>query len=88
MTSDATILVVNHGDSAARNLKELLEFMDTPRVQVANPDNWRESLGERRLQAVFIGPDLVDAEIDTLLAAVGEMDPNVSIVLLNEAATE
>jgi hypothetical protein len=81
------ILVVNRAAEPARNLKELIEFMDTPRVRATVPECWREALGDYRLQALFLGPDLDDDEVEGLIAEVGELDPNASIVMLNEGAT-
>ena len=80
------ILVVNRSESAARNLKDLIEFMDTPPVVIAAPDDWQSRLGQQRLDALFIGPDMSDNEVNRLLADVGELDPNIPIVMLNEDA--
>ncbi len=80
---DSVIVVVGHSEKAAANLKELIEFMDTPAVCSAGPDGWREAVGERRLDAVFVGADLPDNEVERLFGAVGEIDPNVPIVLLD-----
>ena len=88
MTSgDCVILVVNRSESAARNLKDLIEFMDTPPVIIAAPDEWQSELGEQRLEALFVGPDMTDREVDRLLKDVGDLDPNVPIVMMNEDTT-
>lgn len=76
------ILVVNHLQAEAENLKELIEFMDTPHVCTATPEAWREVLGELRLDAVFVGPDLSADEVDALLTDIGDFDVNVPIVML------
>jgi len=83
-SSESVILVVNNGDSAALNLKDLIEFMDTPHVQIAAPEEWQSKLGERRLQALFVGPDMSDEELDKLLSDIGKLDPNVPIVMMNQ----
>ena len=80
---DCVILVINRVQAEADNLKELIEFMDTPHVRTATPAEWRERLGEARLEALFVGPDLTSDEIDTLISDVGELDPNVPIVMMN-----
>lgn len=80
---DCVILVINRAKAEADNLKELIEFMDTPNVRTATPTKWRQELGEARLEALFIGPDLSTEEIDTLIADVGDLDPNVPIVMMN-----
>ena len=85
MTSgDCVILVVNRSESAARNLKDLIEFMDTPPVIIAAPDDWQHELGTQRLEALFVGPDMSDGEVDRLLKDVGDLDPNIPIVMMNE----
>lgn len=76
------ILVINRAQADADNLKELIEFMDTPNVRTALPGAWRQELGDRRLEALFVGPDLSTDEIDALLVDVGEFDPNVPIVMM------
>jgi len=82
-SAESIILVINRGESAARNLKDLIEFMDTPHVQIAAPEEWQTKLGERRLEALFVGPDMTDKELDRLLNDIGEFDPNVPIVMLS-----
>ena len=82
------ILVVNRSESAARNLKDLIEFMDTPSVLIAAPDDWQQRLGEQRLDALFIGPDMSDIEVNTLLQDIRELDPNIPIVMMNEDDAE
>ena len=83
--TDGLILVVNHARRDADNLKELLEFMDEPDVQTATPDDWQQALGSRRLNAMFVGADLSNKEVQSLLGDLGNLDPNVPIVLLHES---
>ena len=80
---DSVILVINCIEAEAKNLKELIEFMDIPHVRTAAPAEWRRVLGDLRLEALFVGPDLSADEVDTLLVDVGELDPNVAIVIMN-----
>lgn len=82
MSDNYSILVVNQVRFEGDNLKELIEFMDTPNVCTATPDDWREALGERMLEAVFVGPDLADDQLDGLLTEIRDYDPNVSIVIM------
>lgn len=84
MTSaERMILLINRTESDANNLKELIEFMDTPRVQTAAPGDWRQKLGDYRLEAFFVGPDLLQHEIEALLNDIREFDPSVPIVMMN-----
>ena len=78
---DFVILVINRSESEAENLKELIEFMDAPNVRTASPRNWRGALGEERLEALFVGPDLSEDEVETLIGDIGKLDPNVPIVM-------
>jgi len=81
-TSERLIVVIDPVDGRARNLKELIEFMDAPAVCVANPENWRSRIGDSRLAAVFLGEDIPRNERDRLITDLGDYDPNVSIVLV------
>lgn len=77
-------MVVNGTASAAENLKELIEFMDAPHVCIATPAGWRDEVGDRRLEAVFIGPDLSDKDVHALVDDIGQLDPNIPIVMLTD----
>lgn len=78
------MLVVNRSKAAARNLRDLIEFMDTPPVLIAAPGEWREQLGDQRLDALFVGPDMTDTEVDQLLTDIGKLDPNIPIIMMSE----
>ena len=84
--ADPVILVINRLRAEGERLKALIEFMDTPQVFTAAPDDWRRVLGELRLEAVFVGPGLSDDEVDALIVDIGDYDANVPIVMLNGAA--
>lgn len=84
--TQGTIMVVNAGAATADNLKELIEFMDAPEVRVATPSKWREVAEKTRVEAVFVGPDLGDDEVRTLLAGIGDFDPSIPIVMLDAEA--
>jgi len=87
-SAESMIVVVNHSEATTDNLKELIEFMDTQEVFSARPSEWRKLVGDRRVEAVFVGPDLDDGEVRTLVGDVGELDPNIPIVMLSEAVGE
>jgi hypothetical protein len=86
--SGLLFMIVDETPERAENLKELIEFMDVPQVEVAAPDNWRADIGSRRLAAVFLSDDLNSERLRRLIADVGEYDPNVPIVLLNHAESD
>lgn len=86
--ADSMIMVVNRAGSAAENLKELIEFMDAPNVCTATPAKWRQEIGDNRLEAVFIGPDLSDTDVRTLVDDIGKLDPNIPIVMITEEDEE
>ncbi len=79
---DRTILIVDQDPTVAQNVKELIEFMDAPSVITAMPDDWQERLGERRLEALFVGPDLSDDEVNHLLDDLSQLDPNVPVIMM------
>jgi DNA-binding NtrC family response regulator len=76
-------MIIDGKRARGQNLKELLEFMDTPSVQIASPDDWRKRLGDRRLAAIFLGDDLQQAQIEQLMCDVAEVDPNAAIVMMS-----
>lgn len=86
MNADHVILVVSSRRQDAENLRGLIEFMDTPNVRTAAPGAWRAELGAARLDALFVGHDLSNTELSALLGEVGELDPNVPIVMLTARA--
>jgi hypothetical protein len=83
MSVERLIMVIDGQGARGQNLKELLEFMDAPRVQIASPEDWRERLGDRRLAAIFMGDDLPADQIDRLMSDIAEVDPNAPIVLVS-----
>ena len=82
------ILLVNDAESTARHLKELIEFMDAPSVCTATPQTWLDLAADQRLEAIFVGPDLSQPDIEAVIDGVGNLDPNIPIVLLEERAAE
>ncbi|MEQ9573993.1 MAG: hypothetical protein RLN77_00280 [Rhodospirillales bacterium] len=82
MSVERLIMVIDGQGARGQNLKELLEFMDSPRVQIASPDDWRKRLGDRRLAAIFMGDDLPQEQIDRLMSDIAEVDPNAPIVMV------
>lgn len=79
---DGTILIVDDDAAQAENLRELIEFMDSPSVVTAAPGDWRQRLGERRLAALFVGPALSDPAVGSLLKDLEAIDPNVPVVVI------
>ncbi len=87
-SADSMIMVVNRAGTAADNLKELIEFMDAPHVCTATPAKWQQQLGDSRLEAVFIGPDLTDKDVRSLVDGIGKLDPNIPIVMITDGDEE
>ena len=85
MNNDGVIMVVNRASEDAENLKELIQFMDVQHVCASQPGSWRKALGKQRLEALFVGSDLSDDDIDEVFSELGEFDPNVPIVMLNNS---
>ena len=82
------IVLVNDAESTARHLKELIEFMDAPSVRTATPQNWLDLAADQRLEAIFVGPELSQPDVDAVIEGVGKLDPNIPIVLLADRAAE
>lgn len=85
--SEKTILVVDDSREHAESLRELIEFMDTPSVTTAGPADWRERLGPRRMEALFVGSGLDNEQVAVLLDALEKLDPNVPVVMLDDDAS-
>ena len=73
-------MVIDGPEARGQNIKELIEFMDMPRVRIAQVETWREKLGERRLAAIFVGDDLENDSFERVIQEVGDYDPNTPIV--------
>ena len=78
-------MVVDGSARTARNVRDLIEFMDTPTVLTATLSDWKECLGSRRLEALFVGPGLADSQVASLLNELGALDPNVPVVMMQQA---
>ncbi len=79
------IVLVNDSASNAKQLKELIEFMDAPQVLVATSLDWQKQVQDQRMEAVFIGPDMADDAVHDVIEGVGKLDPNVPIVVLTQS---
>ncbi len=77
------ILVIDSQSGTATKLKSMIEIMDSPRVVTASPDDWHSSIGEERLDAVFIGSHVDDSDVNAMLDELEHIDPNVSIVMID-----
>ena len=84
IADERLIMVIDGAEHRGAQLKELIEFMDTPRVCTAAPGEWRQKLGDHRLVALFVGPDMTNGDVRSLLGEIGELDPNVPIVVMQE----
>ena len=82
--SEMTILIVDDNAANAENLRELIEFMDNPSVITAAPDDWKQRLGDRRLGALFVGPDLSERQLAGLLEELRELDSTVPVVMCED----
>ena len=83
MMGERLIMVIEGSEARGQNLKELMEFMDAPKVRLSGPNNWRKRLGDCRLAAIFLGDDLKQDVIDQVILDVGEFDPNTPIVMVS-----
>lgn len=82
--SDMTILIVGDNAADVENLRELIEFMDNPSVITAAPADWKLRLGEQRLGALFVGPDLDERQLVGLLEELQDFDSTVPVVMCEE----
>ena len=82
------IMVIDGANHCGPQLKELIEFMDEPEVCVARPEDWLAQIGDHRLAAVFLGHDLPKDDFNHLIEDIGELDPNIPIVLIGVPADD
>ena len=87
-TADRVILVFDEQAERAQQLKDLIEFMDAPRVQIVSPDDWRDGLADLRIAAVFVNGSLDEVRVTNLIREIGRMDPNVPIVVVDADEVE
>ncbi len=83
MSGTLLFMIVDEVPDRALKLKSLIEFLDVPQVQIAAPDSWRARLGDRRLAAMFVSSDLGEEVVHGVIRDVGEHDPNVPIVMVD-----
>ena len=77
------IFVFAESTEMAQDIRNLLEFMDTHRVEIAEADAWQEQLNGRALSAVFFAPDVPDETRELLLDDIGRLDADISVVVVN-----
>lgn len=88
ISDNRLIMVIDGANHCGLQLKELIEFMDEPEVCVAGPDDWLAQIGDHRLAAVFLGRDIPKDDFDHLIEDIGELDPNIPIVLIGGPAND
>ncbi len=83
MSGTLLIMIVDEVPDRAQKLKSLIEFLDVPQVQIAPPNDWLARLGDRRLAAIFVSNDLDQQVVHEVIRDLGEHDPNVPIVMVD-----
>ena len=81
MQHHVIIVVDNDLDNASRLEEELL-FMDELHVRVAPVDEWRDCCANDKVEALFVGPGVIEKDVCSLLKAVEDYDPDVPVVLV------
>ncbi|NND36102.1 MAG: hypothetical protein HKN81_03105, partial [Gammaproteobacteria bacterium] len=76
------MLLISQDEEIAQEIRKLIEFMDAPSVCVTTPTDWQQRVGDARLEAVFVGPDLPEVETNGVIDAIGARDPNAPIVVV------
>ncbi|MEN7343852.1 MAG: hypothetical protein AAAFM81_12955 [Pseudomonadota bacterium] len=72
MAANDPILIIDADNQRATRLKGMIEFLDSPRVKIATPDDWQAQTEGAALHAVFLGdglsPELVERLCDDVEA--------------------
>ena len=82
-TQKELILVIARDEQMARDIKDLLEFMDAEHVETTSPERWQSQVENRRVSAIFVGPDLRRETSARIIDQIGEVDPKISVVLVD-----
>ena len=67
----------------ARDIKDLLEFMDADDVKTTSPEDWQTQVENGRVSAIFVGPDLRRETSASIIDQIGEIDPSISVVVVD-----
>ncbi len=78
------LLVIDKELQQAQSLQEQIEFMDTPNVEATVPADWQSVMDFGRVTAIFLGSNLANEELDRVISEIGNLDPNVPIVLVKK----
>ncbi len=82
--SERVILVIDDELERAADLKGMIEFMDSPAVRISVPDEWQAQLGASRAAAIFLAETLPPDTIERIVQEIGNLDPNIPIVLMDK----
>lgn len=82
MPGSLLFIIIDEQPERAEKLKSVIEFMDVPQVRIEKPASWRSGIENRRLAAVFVSDDLGREVVRGVIEEVGEHDPNVPIVVV------
>lgn len=84
---DRVILIVDSSTERSEKLKSLVEFMDAPCVVTSRPKDCGKRIVAHRLAAVFVSTSLQEQRMNELIEEIGRNDPNVPIVLVDNAGS-
>lgn len=78
-----SVLVIDADRSSAETLREMIEFLDTPHVAVADQQSWQSAVDDS-LEVVFLGRGLDRAEVAAIELALRSERPLLPIVTVSE----
>jgi DNA-binding NtrC family response regulator len=81
--SSELILVIADDQQMARDIKDLLEFMEAESVEITSPAEWREQIDGRPVSAVFVGPDIPRERSARIIGEIGEFDRTIPVVVVD-----
>ena len=85
-TFEYAVLVVDDDQARRRQLKAILEFIETDEIWVADSDHWAGSIADeqRLIQAVILGACQGAGHTEKVMTQLREKDPNLPVILLRE----
>lgn len=84
--NDPVILIVDDDAQSATKLREMIEFLDSPAVEVADFEHWQKTSSQLRLAALFIGTSISEARVELITEQLHNSHPDVPVVVLEPEA--
>ncbi|MEO0364475.1 MAG: hypothetical protein AAF265_03165 [Pseudomonadota bacterium] len=79
-----SVVVIDPDQSSARTLQQMIEFLDTPSVVIADEDSWAAAVDDS-VELIFLGRGLADVPAEAIESQLQRDRPSVAIVRIRDA---